>query len=73
MQANGQPLLIGGLNGRAMIQMLHGIAGVIPQGVVILMDQEVVFEMEDETSITEVSKAVQGLFWCRFLILLVES
>ena len=26
------------------------------------MDQEVVFEIEDESSIIEVSKAVQGLF-----------
>ena len=34
----------------------------IPREVVILTDQEVVFEMEDESSIIEVSKAVQGLF-----------
>ena len=29
---------------------------------VILTDQEIVFEIEDETSIIEVSKAAQGLF-----------
>ena len=29
---------------------------------VILTEQEVVFEIEDESSIIEVSKAVQGLF-----------
>ena len=42
--------------------MIHEIAGVIPREVVILTDQEVVFEVEDETSIIVVSKAVQGLF-----------
>ena len=35
--------------------------GVIPREVFILTDQEVVFEVEDESSIIEVSKAVQGL------------
>ena len=61
-QANGRPLLIGGFTSRAMIQMIHEIVGVIPREVVILTDQEVVFEIENETSIIEVSKAVQGLF-----------
>ena len=42
--------------------MIHEIAGVIPREVVILTDQEVVFEIENETCIIEVSKAVQGLF-----------
>ena len=42
--------------------MIHEIMGVIPREVVILTDQEVVFEIEEESSIIEVSKAVQGLF-----------
>ena len=42
--------------------MIHEIMGVIMREVVILTDQEVVFEIEDESSIIEVSKAVQGLF-----------
>ena len=61
-QANGRPLPIGGFTSRAMTQMIHETMGVIPREVVILMDQEVVFEIEDESSIIEVSKAVQGLF-----------
>ena len=61
-QANGRPLPIGGFTSRAMTQMIHEITGMIPREVVILMDQEVVFEIEDESSIIEVSKTVQGLF-----------
>ena len=45
-----------------MTQMIHKIAGVIPREVVILTDQEVAFEIEDESSIIEMSKTVQGLF-----------
>ena len=36
--------------------------GVIPREVVVLTEQEVVFAIEDESSIIEVSKAIQGLF-----------
>ena len=61
-QANGRPLPIGGFTSRAMTQIMHEIMGVILREVVILTDQEVVFEIEDESSIIEVSKAVQGLF-----------
>ena len=61
-QGNGRPLPIGGFTSRVMTQMIHEITGVIPREVVILTDQEVVFEIEDESSIIEVSKAVQGLF-----------
>ena len=61
-QANGRPLPIGGFTSRVMTQMIHEIMGVILREVVILTDQEVVFEIEDESSIIEVSKAVQGLF-----------
>ena len=45
-----------------MVQMIHDIMGVIPKEVDILTDQEVVFEIEDESSITEVSRVIQGLF-----------
>ena len=61
-QANGRPLPIGGFSSRAMTQMIHDITGVILREVVILTDQEVVFKIEDRSSIIEVSKAIQGLF-----------
>ena len=61
-QANGRPLPIGGFTSRAMTQMIHEIVGVILRKVVILTDQEVVLQIENETSIIEVSKTVQGLF-----------
>ena len=61
-QANGRPLPIGGFTRMVMTQMIHEIMGVIPREVIILTDQEVVFEIEDESSIIEVSKAVQGFF-----------
>ena len=62
IQANGRPLPIGGFTSRAMTQMIHELTGVILREVVILTDQEVVFEVEDKSSIIEVSRAVQGLF-----------
>ena len=61
-QANGRPLPIGGFMSRAMTQMIHDIMGVIPKEVDILTDQEVVFEIEDQSSIIGVSRAIQGLF-----------
>ena len=61
-QANGRPLPIWGFTSRAMTQMIHDIMGVILREVVILTDQEVVFEIEDQSSITEMSRAIQGLF-----------
>ena len=61
-QASGKPLPIGGFTGRAMAQMLYEIAGVTPRGVVVLTDQEVVIELEMETPIVEVSRAVHGLY-----------
>ena len=61
-QANGKPLPIGGFSGRAMTQMLYDIAGVTPRDVVVLTDQEVVVELEMETPIMEVSRAVHGLY-----------
>ena len=61
-QTNGRPLPIGGFMSRAMTQMIHDIMGVIPKEVDILTDQEVVFEIEDQSSIIEVSRAIQGLF-----------
>ena len=61
-QANGRPLPIGGFTSRAMTQMIHDITGIILREVVILTDQEVVFKIEDQSSIIEVSRAIQGLF-----------
>ena len=61
-QTSGKPLPIDGFTGRAMAQMLYEIAGVTPRKVVILTDQEVVVELEMETPIMEVSRAVHGLY-----------
>ena len=61
-QANGKPLPIGGFTSRVMTQMLYKIAGVTLRDVVILTDQEVVIELEMETPIMEVSRAVHGLY-----------
>ena len=48
MKANGKPFPIGRFTGRAMSQMLHEIAGVVPNEVVIMNDQEVVMELDKE-------------------------
>ena len=72
-QANGRPLPFGGFTGRAMTQMIHEIMGIILREVVILTDQEVVFEIEDDSSIIEVSKAVQGLFHWGGQSIIVDS
>ena len=70
-QSNGKPLPIGGFTGRAMAQMLHEVAGVVPKEVVIMSDQEVIVELEEETPMMEVSRAIQGLFhWGRQLIII---
>ena len=61
-QANGRLLPIGGFMSRAMIQMICDIMGVIPKEADILTDQEVVIEIEDQSSIVEVSRVIQGLF-----------
>ena len=61
-QANGRPLPTGGFMSRAMTQMIHNIMGVVPRQVDILTDQEVVLEIEDQSSIKEVSRVIQGLF-----------
>ena len=61
-QLNGKPLPIGGCIGRAMSQMLNVVAGVVSKEVVVMNDQEVVMELEDETSIIDVSRAELGLF-----------
>ena len=62
IQASGKLLSIGGFTGRAMAQMLYEIAGVTPRERVVLTDQEVVVELEMETPIMEVSRAVHGLY-----------
>ena len=61
-QANGRPLPIRGFMSRAMTQMIHDITGVVSKEVDILTDQEVVFEIEDQSSIIEVFRVIQGLF-----------
>ena len=61
-QANGRPLPIGGFTSRAMIQMVCDITGMIPKEADILTDQDVVLEIEDQSSIVEVSRVIQGLF-----------
>ena len=61
-QANGRPLPVEGFMSRAMVQMMCDVMGVIPKEVEILMDQEVVVEVEDQSSIREVSRVIQGLF-----------
>ena len=61
-QLNGKPLPIGGFAGRAMSQMLHDVAGVIPKEVVVMNDQEVVMELEEETSIMEFQEQFVGCF-----------
>ena len=55
---NGKPLPIGMFMGRAMSQMLHEVAGVIPKEVVVMNGQEEVMEVEEETSIMEVSRVI---------------
>ena len=61
-QANGKPLPICGFTSRAMAQMLYEIAGVTPRDVIVLTDQDMVIELEIETPIMEVSRAVHGLY-----------
>ena len=61
-QSNGKPLPIGGFTGRAISHMLHEVAGVVPKEVVIMNDQEVVMELEEETSIMGVLRVICGLF-----------
>ena len=61
-QANGRPLAIEGFMSRAMVQMICDVMGVIPREVEILMDQEVIVEVEDQSSIVEVSRVIRGLF-----------
>ena len=61
-QANGKPLPIGGFTARAMSQMLHEIAGVVPKEVVIMNNQEVVMELDEEMSLMDVSSTIHGFF-----------
>ena len=42
--------------------MLHEIAEVVPKEIVIMNDQEVAMELEEETSMMEVSRVIHGLF-----------
>ena len=62
MKSNGKPLPICRFTSRAMSQMLHEVAGVVPKEVMIMNDQEVVIELEEETSVLEVSRVIHGFF-----------
>ena len=62
IQANGRPLPVEEFTSRAMVQMITDVTRVIPKEVEILMDQEVVVEVEDQSSVVEVSRVMQGLF-----------
>ena len=44
-----------------------------PEGSSYLTDQELVFEIEDQSSIMEVSKAIQGLFHWGCQSIMVDS
>ena len=72
-QANGRPLPIGGFMSKAMIQMICEIMGVIPRQADILTDQEVVTEIENQSSIVEVSRVIQGLFYWGGQAIMVDS
>ena len=56
-----------------MAQMLYEIAGVTLRDVIILIDQEVVIDLEIETPIMEVSRAVHGLYQWAEQSLTVDS
>ena len=56
-----------------MTQMIHDIMGVIPKEVDILTDQEVVFEIEDQSSIIKVSRVIEGLFHWGGQLITVDS
>ena len=45
--------------------MICDVTGVVPKEVDLLMNQEVVVEVEDQSSIVEVSRGIQGLFHWR--------
>ena len=72
-QSNGKPLPIGGFTGRAMSQMLHEVAGEVSKEVVIMNDQEVVMELDEETSLNDVSRVIHGLFHCGGQSISVDS
>ena len=72
-QSNGKPLPIGGFTGRTMSQMLHEVARVVPKEVVIMNEQEVVMEMDEETSLMDVSRVIHGLFHWRGKSISVDS
>ena len=60
-QTDGQPLPMEEFTSRAMVQMICDVIGVVPREVAILTDQEVMVEVEDQSSIVEVSRGIQGI------------
>ena len=67
----GWPLPMEGCMGRAMVQMICDVTGVVPKEVEILMNQEVVVEVEDQSSIVEGSRGIQGSCCVRLLQYLI--
>ena len=59
-QADGQPLPVEEFTSRAMVQMICDVTGIVPKEVEILTDQKVVVGVEDQSSIVEVSRGIQG-------------
>ena len=62
IQLNNKPLPIGGFTEQAMSQMLREVAGVVSKEVVVMNDWKVVMELEEETSLIDVSRVIHGLF-----------
>ena len=67
--SNGKPLPIGGFTGRAISQMLHEVVEVVPKQVVIVNDQEVLMELEEETSIMDAGLCP---VWCYIFLCLIN-
>ena len=72
-QDDGQPLPVKEFMSRAMVQMICNVTGVVPKEVEILLDQEVVVEVEDQSSVMEVSRRIQGLFHWEGQAITVDS
>ena len=62
-QSNGKPLPIGRFTGRAISQVLNGVAGVVPKEAVVMNDQEVVLGLEKETFIMIYNEGFKSDTW----------
>ena len=72
-QADSQPLPVEEFMSRAMVQMICDLTGVVPKEVEMITDPEVVVEVEDQSSIVEVSRGIHGLVHCRGQAVTVDS